>query len=60
LLTAHVYIINRVRFFSFADAAKYAVESGWIIVSWYLDCGNEIILKVKPGLVVFNLLKDKM
>jgi len=49
-----------VRFFSFADAAKYAVESGWIIVSWYLDCGNEIILKVKPGLVVFNLLKDKM
>jgi hypothetical protein len=46
-----VYIINRVRFYSLADATRYVENLGWKIVTWETGGFNEVLLRCEPETV---------
>lgn len=51
MVTARVYIINRLRFYSFGDAVKYAAGCGLVVTGWRGVGLYEIILTVVPATV---------
>jgi len=48
MVSNRIYIINRLRFYSFSEAVVYATGCGWKITGWTAAGLFEIILTVTP------------